>query len=77
MRFTSAMKRDAWADLKYSDSDSHALPLTRAEAERWYPAAFRDGATWERVTDGPMYDADFNGEVYHGAPTGGIYTDIY
>jgi excisionase family DNA binding protein len=79
VRFVDKADRDEWVNDRWYDGDQRATELTRDEAERWYPAAFRPGAAW--LTSDECDELAGNvgvrsGELCDMAPTGGLYTDM-
>lgn len=71
LRFESRAARDNYVnDEPFDGSNYHRSALTSADARRWYPAAFKPGATWDKSTNVLPFD------VYDGRPTGGEYKYI-
>lgn len=83
VRFESAARRDAWVLAACGSADeadrARRDAITREEARRWYPEAFRAGAGAfppARVGDDYWDDADDDGaQEWTGSPTGGIYSE--
>lgn len=78
-RFASSAARNTWVlshgrDL---DSDQTRAPLSREDARRWYPRAFKDAPTFPKVNASGDYwdDCPDDGAMWSGLPTGGIYSE--
>ena len=69
-----AFRRDGYADRCKRDE------VTRAEARRWFPEAFRpDSETFQPTWGGDYWDRlddHADGAYWTGAPTGGVYANI-
>lgn len=78
-RFATAAERLAWC----RENWAHRDVITRDEARRWYPAAFRDDTPQnfkQSFLDANGWywdDADANGACeWLGSPTGGVYAEL-
>lgn len=83
-RFNSRAERDEWVKAAWTNcdhaGDERRTEVTRDEARRWYPDAFRaDAHAFPRANRNGDYwdDPDAEGaQEWLGGPTGGVYADI-
>lgn len=76
-RFETRAARDAWTDDAWRNGNRVRGEVSRDDARRWWPEAFRDDADdWHR--DGDFWeDPDEDGaQEWSGFPTGGGYKYI-
>lgn len=84
VRFETKAARDEWVKAAWTNCDhadeARRDEITRKQARRWYPAAFKDdtGVFPRTNAAGDYWDtADDDGaQEWSGAPTGGIYSEI-
>ena len=73
-RFQTRAARDAWAEDAWSDGRMVRGEITRDDARRWFPEAFRADADDRRRDGGAWEGPDRNGaRFWGGSPTGGGY----